>query len=106
MRNDKKIDVHLISILFMSIAAVAVTVASQVVGILLVFTLLIGPAAAALNWTSRVVSGLLLTVFLGVLNVWLGIILAFITDWPIPFWISALTAITYFLSVVGKLKNK
>ncbi|MES2998869.1 MAG: metal ABC transporter permease [Pseudomonadota bacterium] len=102
LAEAKGVSLPLISILFMIIAAVAVTVASQVVGVLLVFTLLIGPAAAALHWTHRLASGLLLTVFLGVLIVWLGITLAFITDWPIPFWISALAAITYFLSVITK----
>ena len=100
LAEAKGLSLSCISILFMIIAAVAVTIASQVVGILLVFTLLIGPAAAALNWMHGFASGLLLTVVLGVLSVWLGIILAFITDWPIPFWISALTALIYFLSVI------
>lgn len=102
LAEAKGISLSLISILFMIIAAVAVTEASQVVGVLLVFTLLIGPAAAALNWTSHILSGLLLTILLGVVIVWLGIILAFVTDWPIPFWISALAAGNYFLSLVIK----
>jgi len=63
---------------------------------------LIGPSAAALNWTQRIISGLFLTVLFGVLIVWLGIFLAFVTDWPIPFWISALAAANYFLSFLGK----
>ncbi len=102
LAEAKGVSLPFISILFMVTAAVAVTIASQVVGVLLVFTLLIGPAAAASNWTRHFASGIFLTVFLGILLVWLGIILAFITDWPIPFWISALTAITYFLSVIAK----
>lgn len=105
LAQAKGVSLPFVSILFMIIAAVAVTIASQVVGVLLVFTLLIGPAAAALNWTRRVGSGLVLTVFLGILVVWLGVILAFITDWPIPFWISTLAALTYFLSVMLKLKK-
>ena len=106
LAEAKGVSLPLISILFMITAAVAVTVVSQVVGVLLVFTLLIGPAAAALNWTRRFASGIFLTVFLGIFLVWLGIILAFITDWPIPFWISALTGLTYFLSIVLNTKNK
>jgi zinc/manganese transport system permease protein len=105
LAEAKGVSLPLISILFMIIVAVAVTEVSQVVGVLLVFTLLIGPAAAALNWTQRIVSGLCLTVVLGVLIVWLGIILSFITDWPIPFWISALTAANYFLSYIAKAKH-
>lgn len=102
LAEAKGVSLPLISILFMIIVAVAVTEVSQVVGILLVFTLLIGPPAAALNWTQRIVSGLFLTVTFGVLIVWLGILLAFVTDWPIPFWISALAAVNYFLSFLGK----
>jgi zinc/manganese transport system permease protein len=102
LAEAKGVSLSFISILFMIIVAVAVTEASQVVGVLLVFTLLIGPSAAALNWTQRIISGLFLTVLFGVLIVWLGIFLAFVTDWPIPFWISALAAANYFLSFLGK----
>ena len=103
LAEAKGVSLPLLSILFMIIVAVAVTEVSQVVGVLLVFTLLIGPAAAALNWTRHLLSGLFLTVLLGVLIVWIGIILAFVTDWPIPFWISALAASNYFLSFIGKV---
>lgn len=102
LAEAKGVSLSFISILFMIIVAVAVTEASQVVGVLLVFTLLIGPSAAALNWTQSIISGLFLTVLLGVSIVWLGIFLAFVTDWPIPFWISALAAANYFLSFLGK----
>ncbi len=102
LAEAKGVSLPLISILFMIIVAVAVTEASQVVGVLLVFTLLIGPSAAALNWTQHILSGLFLTVLFGVLIVWVGIILAFVTDWPIPFWISAIAAANYFLSFIGK----
>lgn len=102
LAEAKGVSLPFISILFLIIAAVAVTITSQVVGVLLVFTLLIGPAAAALNWARTVWWGLTLTVLLGILSVWLGILLAFITDWPIPFWISMLTAIVYFFSTQTK----
>lgn len=100
LAEAKGVSLPCISILFMIIVAVAVTIASQVVGILLVFTLLIGPAATALNWARGFASGLLLTVFLGVLSVWGGIILAFISDWPIPFWITLLVTGSYFFSLI------
>lgn len=102
LAEAKGVSLSFISILFMVIVAVAVTEASQVVGVLLVFTLLIGPSAAALNWTQRIVSGLFLTMMFGILIVWLGILLAFMTDWPIPFWISAIAAANYFLSFLGR----
>ena len=45
---------RLISVLFLVIVAIAVAEAAQVVGVLLVFALMVGPAAAALRLTSRV----------------------------------------------------
>ncbi len=102
LAEAKGVSLPFISTVFMIIAAIAVTITSQIVGVLLVFTLLIGPAAAALNWTKSPMTGLLLTVILGIFIVWTGIILSFVTDWPIPFWISTLTACIYLLSMTEK----
>jgi zinc/manganese transport system permease protein len=101
LAEAKGVSLSFISILFLVIVAIAVTEVSQVVGILLVFALLIGPAAAAQNWTFSFWKGLALSVVLGVAIVWLGILLSYITDWPTSFWISALSLIVYMLSELG-----
>lgn len=88
----------LLAILIFVITAMAVTVASQVVGVLLVFTLLIGPAAIAQLWTHYFWTGLVLSMVLAIIMVWLGISLAWATDWPVSFWISALMFVAYVLS--------
>jgi zinc/manganese transport system permease protein len=75
--------------------AIAITEASQVVGILLVFTLLIGPAASANCCTRTVRGGLVLSVILGLAIVWIGILLTYLTNWPASFWISALSFASY-----------
>jgi len=87
-----------LSIFFMMIMAVAVTLASQVVGVILVFTLLIGPSAIAVQRTRHFWAGLGMSILLAVLIVWGGIILSYFTDWPISFWISALVFVIYILS--------
>jgi len=99
LAEAKGVSLPLISSLFLLIVAVAVTEVSQVVGILLVFTLLIGPAATALNWTRNFWPGIILAVVLAVITVWLGIILAYLTDWPASFWISCLSLVVYLLSL-------
>lgn len=99
LAEAKGISLFWISILFIIIMAMAVTLASQVVGIILVFTLLIGPPAISVQWTKRFSTGISLSVLLAVLIVWMGISLSYITDWPISFWISALVFITYILSL-------
>jgi zinc/manganese transport system permease protein len=106
LAEAKGVRIPLVNTLFLISVAIAVSVVSQVIGVLLVFTLLIGPAAAALNWTRSLLSGLFMTVLLSLCIVWMGILVAFMTDWPIPFWISFLVAMIYFLSLWTKLKSE
>lgn len=80
---------------FLIIMAIAVTLASQVVGVLLVFTLLVGPSAIALQWTRSFGSGITTSVLLAVSIVWLSITLTYVTDWPVSFWISCLVFVGY-----------
>lgn len=104
LAEAKGISLISLSIIFVIIMAIAVTLASQVVGVILVFTLLIGPAAIAVEWTHRLCTGLIISVLLSVVTVWAGISLSYATDWPISFWISALTFLLYLMSVLGKAK--
>ncbi|MFU8797883.1 MAG: metal ABC transporter permease, partial [Gammaproteobacteria bacterium] len=69
-----------LSIAFLSLMAITVTLASQVVGVLLVFTLLMGPATIAIRWTSQFWSGITVSILLAVLIVWLSIFLSYWTD--------------------------
>lgn len=95
LAEAKGISLSVISILFLMLVAVAVTQASQVVGILLVFTLVIGPPASALCCSGTFWGGFSLSVLLGVVTVWIGIVLSYLTNWPVSFWISALSFSTY-----------
>lgn len=98
LAEAKGVNLSRLAILFFMVVAVAVTLASQVVGVLLVFTLLVGPAAISLRITRSFWSGMLLSIFLAIGLVWMGIGLAYITDWPVSFWISGLVFIGYLLS--------
>jgi len=70
----------------------------QVIGILLVFALMVGPAAAALRCTTRLKSGIALSVIFAVAETWAGIVLAYVTDWPPSFWITLLSSVVYGLT--------
>lgn len=100
LAEAKGISLFWMSILFITIMAIAVTLASQVVGIILVFTLLIGPAAIAIQWTRHFWTGIFTSVLLALVIVWAGISLAYFTDWPISFWISAIVFVIYTLSSI------
>ena len=88
----------LVSTLFMVIAAISTVEAMQIVGVLLVFALMVAPAASAMRLTRRVGAGIAVSIVLAVAIAWLSLTLAFYTDWPTSFWITALGALTYVAS--------
>jgi zinc/manganese transport system permease protein len=102
LAEAKGVSLRLVSVLFLAIAALAVAACTQIVGVLLVFTLMVGPAAAAQNLTTRLSTGLVLAAALALAQAWLGVTLAFYTDWPTSFWITALAALVYGVSLIGR----
>jgi zinc/manganese transport system permease protein len=83
---------------FMVIVALATAQAIQIVGVLLVFALMVAPAATALRLTRTFAAGIGLSVALAVVIAWLSLLLAYFTDWPTSFWITALGGLAYGLS--------
>ncbi|CAM2141171.1 Metal ABC transporter permease [Pararobbsia alpina] len=99
LAEAKGVSLRTVSILFLVIVSVAVAECAQIVGVLLVFTLMVGPAAAAQNMTTRLSTGIVLAAVLALAEAWLGITLAFYTDWPSSFWITLLSALAYGISL-------
>jgi zinc/manganese transport system permease protein len=99
LAEAKGVSLQLVSLLFLAIIALTVAECTQIVGVLLVFTLMVGPAAAAERWTSRLAYGVVLSAVLALAEAWLGVTLAYYTDWPTSFWITALSALAYFASL-------
>jgi hypothetical protein len=66
---------------------------------------MVGPAAAAQRLTIRIGSGLVLSTGLAVLEAWTGIALAFYTDWPSSFWITALSASIYLSTHIAERRS-
>src|SRR5205814_5920037 len=92
------VPVQLISVLFMVLTALTISVAIQVVGALLVFILLVGPAATATRITQSPIKALLIAVVLGVIYTVLGILLAALSlTWPVSFFIATLSFMVYLL---------
>ncbi|MGH8781055.1 metal ABC transporter permease [Paraburkholderia sp.] len=102
LAEAKGVSLRAVSILFLAIAAIAVAACTQIVGVLLVFTLMVGPAAAAQNLTTRLSAGLALAALLALAQAWIGLTLAYYTDWPTSFWITALAALLYSGSLLGR----
>jgi zinc/manganese transport system permease protein len=105
LAEAKGVSLRLVSVLFLVIVALATAASVQIVGILLVFTLMVAPAAAAQRLSIRLWPGLLLAVVLALLEAWLGLTLAFYTDWPTSFWITALGGVIYMLAQLAPLHH-
>jgi zinc/manganese transport system permease protein len=95
LAEAKGVSIGLLSALFMVIVAVATAEAMQIVGVLLVFALMVAPAASAVHLTRRVHHGIAVSVGLAVVTAWASLTLAFYTDWPTSFWITTLGTLVY-----------
>ncbi len=95
LAEAKGLSLRLLGMLFLALVALAVSQSIQIVGVLLVFTLLVGPPAAAQLLTNRLLPGIALSALLALAQAWLGIAIAYYTDWPTSFWITALSALVY-----------
>jgi zinc/manganese transport system permease protein len=102
LAEAKGVSLRLYGVLFLAIVALTTAECAQIVGVLLVFALMVGPAAAAQQLTRAVPTGVLLSAFLALCQAWGGITLAFYTDWPSSFWITALSAAVYLLAALPR----
>jgi zinc/manganese transport system permease protein len=66
-----------------------------VVGALLIFSLMIGPPAAARSFTDRPSVAMGLSVAIALLTVWASIAISFESNWPIGFFVGSLGAVSY-----------
>ncbi len=98
LAEAKGVSLRLYAVLFLAIVALATALAAEVVGVLLVFTLLIGPAAAAMRWTQHIGSGIALSAALALGEAWGGLVIAYETDWPASFAITLLSVTAYGLA--------
>jgi zinc/manganese transport system permease protein len=100
LAEARGVSLRLVSVLFLGLVALAVAECAQIVGVLLVFTLMVGPAASAQRLTTRIWTGVSLSIVLALTEAWLGLALAYETDWPTTFWITALSSAIYMLTVL------
>jgi len=102
LAEARGVPLRFVSTAFLAIVAVAVAECAQIVGVLLVFTLMVGPAAAAMNLTRRLKLAIALSAGLALAEAWGGLTLAYYSDWPTSFWITALSGIVFFGGVAAR----
>ena len=90
----------LISVIFLLLLALSVSVAAQIVGSLLIFILLTLPAASAKYFTHGVCKMIVLAILFSLLGTWLGLLLGYLTNWPVSFFIAVIEVIIYVVALV------
>jgi zinc/manganese transport system permease protein len=106
LAEAKGVPLRFVSTAFLAIVALAVSESAQIVGILLVFSLMVGPPAAAQRLVAGLWSGMALSAGLALAEAWLGIVIAYRTDWPVSFCIALLSALGYFVTRSRWLERK
>jgi len=100
------IPVRLVSVAFLLLLGVAAAGTSQVTGSLLVFALLVAPAAAAQQLTARPGLSLGLSVVLALMVTWVGEVIAFFSIYPIGFWVPTLAFGAYLAARSARIVDE
>jgi zinc/manganese transport system permease protein len=92
------VPVRLLSTGFLLLLAIAVAEVSQITGALLVFALLVMPAAAAQRLTARPWLSMGIAVLIGLVVTWLSLGVAFYTPYPVGFYVTTFAFVIYLLA--------
>jgi zinc/manganese transport system permease protein len=87
---------------FLVVLGLAVAATAQITGVLLVFALLVAPAAAAQELTPRVWLGLTATTAIALAVTWLSLTLAYYTDYPVGFFVTSLGFLVWVAASVRR----
>jgi zinc/manganese transport system permease protein len=82
---------------FLLVLALATALTVPVVGALLIFSLMIGPPAAARYLTDRPIPAMALGVLISLVTVWLSIAISYESNWPVGFFVGTFGAASYGL---------
>lgn len=94
----KGVPVYALGILFMMLVGATTAIAVQVVGVLLIFALLVTPAAVAARIAKRPAEGIAVSVGIALIATWVGLFLAFYLPYPVSFFITTLTFAAFAIS--------
>jgi zinc/manganese transport system permease protein len=95
-----RLPVRLLSMTFLVLLAIATSEAIQIVGSLLVFTLMTAPAATARYVTNSVTKMIFISAALAVAGVWGGLVLSYYSNAPVTFFITTFEVVFYFAALV------
>jgi zinc/manganese transport system permease protein len=93
--SARGVPVRVLAVVFLLLLAATAAEVSQITGTLLVFALLVAPAATAQQLTARPAVGLAASVAIGVAITWTALFVAYFTPYPIGFYLTTLGFVSY-----------
>jgi zinc/manganese transport system permease protein len=100
------VPVRLLAAVYLVLLGAAAAEVGQITGSLLVFALLVMPAATAQTLTARPALGLALSVLFALAATWLGLITAYFSPYPIGFYVSTFAFGGYVLARAARIAGK
>jgi zinc/manganese transport system permease protein len=93
----KGLHMHTLGVIFMLLVALATSIAVQVVGVLLIFSLMVTPAAIAQGLAKRPWRAIITSVVISLAATWLGLFIAFYEPYPVSFFITTIVFVLYLV---------
>ena len=93
--SARGVPVGALHVAFLLVLGLAVAATAQITGVLIVFALLVAPAAAAQQLTARIPLSLALTVIFALAIVWVGLTLAYFGTYSLGFYVSTIAFALY-----------
>ena len=94
--------VRALEVAFLIVLGLTVAATVQITGVLLVFALLVAPAAAAQQLTTRIALGFALSVAIALLVTWVGLALSYYTDYSVGFYVTSLAFAIYLTARLAR----
>jgi zinc/manganese transport system permease protein len=95
----------LLGVIFMLLVAVATSISVQVVGVLLIFALMVTPAAIAQRLSKQPRNAIIISVFIALMATWIGLFVSFYEPYPVSFFITSIVFVIYLLTLVFQRIN-
>jgi zinc/manganese transport system permease protein len=85
----------LLGTIFMLLLAAAVSIAVQVVGVLLIFALMVTPAAIAIRLSKIPSHAIAISVLIALFATWVGLFISFYASYPVSFFVTGIVFVLY-----------
>ncbi len=94
----------LLGTLFMVLLAAAVSISIQVTGVLLIFALMVTPAATAIRLTKKPLRAIVISITIALFATWAGLLIAFYEPYPVSFFITSIVFALYLFVRIIQLE--